>query len=465
VKAPGLLLLLGALLPAQVLVGSIPLGDGDPIPDNPFGITLDPDGRHAYVAISGNYIAPSQNNRRLRRIDLWQGTSVASALVGWFPEDIAVVRDAAGAAARVVVTASTGNSVHILDPGLAPMAQQLLPPCPVTGSHFPFGVAVSEDGTRALVTTLGGCSSVFLIDIDPVSPGFGTIAGMAVVPDGHNRPLSLPGGSVFVGGAAYGPGLSLSYAVGALVDPMGSGTVTQLVLLSQPTPWVYAAIADAALLPDGGVLALLAGATVPALLDLDAASLAIRRTLPLPVPAGAQLHGLALDPAGEVAAVAVIDADLVLFVEVATGALLGSVATGAGSNPNEVVFMPDGASAFVTLQGREEVVEMGRFPWRRFQCRREPPPAPGHLVLALHDGQADRPYLLAAGTGVGLADPSGFALEEPLLLASGNLDPQGRALHSWPLPAGLVGSAPVQALHLDRHGLLHATRPLLVTVP
>ena len=49
------LILLCTSVPGQALELTINLSDGDPLTsDNPFGITYDPDGTHAYVSLCGD---------------------------------------------------------------------------------------------------------------------------------------------------------------------------------------------------------------------------------------------------------------------------------------------------------------------------------------------------------------------------------------------------------------------------
>ncbi len=301
--------ILSASLTAQSPIGAISLADADPRLDYSFGMTLDPDGRHAYVAVCGNYGLTSQNNRRLVKVDLRTRSVVAETQVGYFPEDIVVLRDASGNTRHILVTCSSSSEVRILGPNLQLLQLVVFGLCPPFSSVFPFGLAASLDERRVLVTTLGGCGHTFLLDTDPASPAFGTVIGTLIIPDGHARPCALPNGDFVIPSATYLPGGLGSTALALRVStaPTLALQVTSPLLPSQNG--LYATGADCALLPNGNVLMLVAGTLPPMLLELDPIGLMPLRSIPLGPNSGSNVHGLGVDPTGRFAVVAALDAD------------------------------------------------------------------------------------------------------------------------------------------------------------
>lgn len=464
-----------AAAPAQVADGEILLDDLDPagVPDYPFGITMDPDGVHAYVAVSGNYGSTLQNNRRVLKIHVLTRTILAEGQAGFFPEDVAVTTDAAGATRHVWAAASTSGTVTAFTPALVPVATIPLGGCAPYATSFPFGVAASAAGDRVFVTTLGGCGDVFVIDADPGSATFATVLHAHNIPGGHGRPLLLDP-LVLVPSAVYTPGFGASQGVAAVLDPAPppAGGPVHYTVLSPYFPGAYAAAVDAALLPNGHALLTMNGEPWSRLYEYDPVAGALVRTIALPASAGSAIHGLGVSPDGRLAVATSQDQDVLVFVDVAAGTVLATVPTGANTQPNEVAFTRDGSRIFVTLQTSPRVRVWRGLPLRDLALAAPPTvPLGGTAVFGLARGEHGQPFglFVSAGPGPTVLGPLTVALSEPfLLLAQGTFDVAGNASIPIPVPGGPPGLSGLafhlQAAALDRDGNLRLSPAAVVVL-
>lgn len=477
-RLSALVLCLAALsaapLGAQSVEAVLSLDDGDPlnIPDDPFGIAMDPDGIHAFVAVSGNYGTPLQNNRRILRIDVWTRTIVAEALVGLFPEDIAVTRDALGAARHVFVTSSTSSEVHILTPALVPAAPPIpLGTCGVLPSQYPFGIVATPDSTRVVVTTVGGCGPVFVIDADPASAAFGSVLFAPMIPGAHGRP-SVSGSLIVIPTSVFAPDYSFARAEVQVLDPVLPGSIVASAQLGPAVPGWYAAGLDSAILPDGRALITVNGAPVPTLYEFDPVLSFVTREIPLGAQAGTAVHGLAVAPAGHLAVVTSQDAHSLVFVDVPQGSVIATVSTGPSTQPNEAVFTRDGSRLLVTLQTAAAVQWWKDLPLRNLVLA-TPATAPlgGAALLGVSGGDWSRIGGIFASLGAG---PTTFgnitvSLAEPIeLLAAAPFDMDGAWSASFPIPAGPATLSGVtfhlQGGTVDRDGALRFSGGAAVTL-
>lgn len=450
-----------AFVPAQSLTGTLDLNDFDPLnrPDYSFGVTADRDGRHVYVAVSGNYGASIQNNRRLLKIDALARVIVAEALVGLFPEDVIVTYDGSGVARHVFVTCSSSSTVEVLTPSLLAVATIPIPSCAPFNTAFPFGLVASEDGSRILVTTLAGCGDAFVVGADPQAPGFATILETRFIPGGHGRP-SRVGTSVIVPTSVLASNGALSQAAIAEVEFAPGGALTRWLIFTPVVAGTYVAAIDSAATPAGRVLVTTNGDPSSQLYEYDPATGSIVRTIPLGISAGFAVHGLGLSPDGRVAVVTSQDSDSLLIVDTGSGTLIGTIGTGANTQPNEVAFLPDGSTFVATLQTNSNLLFYDQVPLRSLDLvSPSSVPLGGNAGFALSGGDygVTSALFISAAAGPTLVLNVVISLAEPFyLLASGLGEASGTLNLSIPVPSAPATLSGLlfwlQAATIDRDG-------------
>lgn len=374
------LLLLCTSLCAQSLELSINLSDGDPATsDNPFGITYDPDGIHAYVALCGDLApwplppapwAPTWNNDKVLKLDLVTGAHVAMGTVGHYPEDIALTHDATGQTRHVYVSDASSGTVTCLTPMLQPVATIQLSPCfgGAYGSIFPFGMAASPDGTRVYAAGTS-CATVDVIDSDPLSSSFNQVVQSFAVPNLFGRPAWLSATQLVLPVTVYNFNSTLGFSDGSttgfsIVDVTNPASVTTWIV----TPFQqfdFPQITDLAVTPAGTVVSAVGYGLTPKIVEVDPLSGSVLRTLDLGTSVGVGLHGLALSPDATLLAVTALNGGELALIDMGTFTAVSVTATGPAGTvplPNEVVFSPDGSRLAVTLQGAAEVRVFGALP-------------------------------------------------------------------------------------------------------
>ncbi|MAG55512.1 MAG: hypothetical protein CMJ83_04400 [Planctomycetes bacterium] len=362
-------LLLCASLSAQTLEHEIVLDDGNPATsDSAFGIVLDPDGVHAYVALCGDLSpfplppapwAPTWNNDQVVKLDLVSGLPVAQATVGHFPEDLAVTLDAGGQTRHVWVANSSGGTVSVLTPDLTAVATVNLPACfgQTYGAIFPFGISASSDGSRVYV--LGtGCGTIDVIDSDPASPTFAQVVTSFSVPNAFGRLAWLSSTDLVVPVTNYVYNPALGFADGSttgftVVDVTNPASQTTWMI----TPFVqfaYPSITDLEVMPNGLVLAAVGYGNTPEVMEVDPWTGVVTRQLDLGTQTGVGLHGVAVTADGETAAVTAFNGTEVALLDLVSFTVRSIVMTGGVGTipkPNEVVFTADESRLAITLQG------------------------------------------------------------------------------------------------------------------
>jgi DNA-binding beta-propeller fold protein YncE len=334
-------------------------------------MTLDPDGRHAYVAICGllpPFSAPiSQwnlyNNRRVAKIDLISGNQVAVGLAGDYPEEIALTTDSNGQTRHVYVTNGTAGTVTCFTGALGLVASIPLSPC--FGSNyasvFPFGILASPDGNRVFAQGTS-CSMLDVIDSDPQSPTWNSVISSIPVPFAFGRMAWIVPGQVLV--MPYTEYLFnpvLGYADGSITGiatvDVSTGSVQHFPLVNF-VQYSYQSITDLAVLPSGNVLVAVGFGFSPLVIEADPSNGAVIQQLDLTNQVGETLHGLALSRDGRRLAVTAINNNMEIALlqtqPLSVSAVLPTIASGI-TLPNEVAFSKDGSRLLVTLQGLEEV--------------------------------------------------------------------------------------------------------------
>ena len=374
------LLALCASLHAQSLQTTLDLSDGDPTTsDNPFGITYDPDGSHAYVSLCGDLApwplppapwAPTWNNDKIMKIDLSTGSFVATGTVGHYPEDIALTLDTSGQTRHVYVNNSSSGTVTCLSPSLQPVATIPLSPClgGTYGAVFPFGIVASPDGARIYA---GGtsCATVDVIDSDPQSGTFNQVIQSFAVPGLFGRPAWLSATNFVVPVTIYNFNPTLGYSDGSItgfsiIDVTNPAALTTWMVTTFQQ-FDYPQITDLAVSPTGEVVAAIGYGLTPRVVEVDAGSGSILRNLDLGTAVGVGLHGVALSPDGGTLAVTSLNGGDLVLIDMLSFTTVSVTSTGpAGSVtlPNEVAFSPDSSQLAVTLQGAAAVKVYGALP-------------------------------------------------------------------------------------------------------
>ncbi|MAB89183.1 MAG: hypothetical protein CMJ90_06975 [Planctomycetes bacterium] len=483
------LILLCTSVPGQALELTINLSDGDPLTsDNPFGITYDPDGTHAYVSLCGDLPpwplpptpwAPAWNNDKVVKLNLTTGAQVAMGTAGHFPEDIALTLDASGQTRHVYVNNSSSGTVTCLSPTLNPIATISLTPCAggTYGSVFPFGIAASPDGARIYA---GGtsCATVDVIDSDPQSPAFNQVLQSFSVPNLFGRPAWLDTTHIVFPVTSYNFNPSLGYSDGSttglsVVDVTNPASVTTWMV----TPFQqfnYPQITDIAVTPTGTVVAAIGYGLTPRVVEVDAGSGALLRTLDLGPAVGVGLHGVALSPDGSTLAVTALNGGELALIDIAAFATISVTPTGLPGSvtlPNEVMFSPDGSRLGVTLQGAAAVQIYSGLPSHALGLWADPVVTLGTTgALGVHHVQAGHAAwtYVSDSPGPSIYGPWTIQIGVPFsLLATLSAAIDGTAQTSIQIPVipGLFGTTfHLQAITVDGNGSVRLSNHVTTTI-
>lgn len=471
-------------LQAQVLDGTVLVSDSNAgSADKTFGLLLDAPSSKLYVTLCGSlapWTAPPStwsgwNNDDVARIDLATFTQDGVASVGLFPEDMAITRHPNGAARHLWVSNSTSGTVTRLNPDLTGAATIMLTPCwgANLASVYPFGIIASADGTRVYVSGTS-CGNLDVIDADPASPNFSTIINTIAVPDMYGRPAWVNATTLAIPFTSYNfdpvVGYSTSSITGIKVLNVVTGLITGTIATGTAVTWAYPSITDIVKTPDGKIIGAVGYGSAPEIVEFDPVTLNLSRTgfLP-PLTVGLGLHGVTLDPLGKTVAVTDMLGHQVIFVDVASFALLGSAMTGTLSQPNEVQYAADGSRLYVSLQGQPAVQKWRALPGHELALSAPLTTSAGQnanfALSNLEAGNAGYVFMsLGAGpTNIGVAT---VALSWPfdLFLALG-ADSVGHVESALVVPPGLGGiTFHFQAATMDADGSLRISNPAQVTV-
>jgi len=454
------------------------LSDGDPLTsDNAFGVTLDPDGVHAYVALCGDldFSCPStpatagvHNNDKVLKVDLLTGTVAAQGTAGLYPEDVALALDASGATRHVYVTDGTSGTVTCLTPGLQHVATVPLTPCLPSfcgngtfASIFPFGILASPDSTRVYVVTTGGCGTIDVIDSDPVSPSFNTVVSSFAINGATGRPRWISHPQMVVPVADFAND-RVGIAVVDVTNPGGAAVHYGY----QGAPGTFPSVSDVAVRSDGRVILPVAFAQTPLVVEIDTTTGLVTGSLDLGSHVTTTgLHGVTLSEDGGLAVVTALTGQgPVAFLNVSGS--FWTIASvwdmGAGTLPNAVAFTRDQSRVVVTSQGASRLAVLRDLPGHELALD-APAGAPIGSPLQLsvdgiEHGQPASLYTSLAGPGPQLIGGHLVFLSDPfILLAALTGDVNGDAAVSFGVPnaAVLVGiTFHLQAVTADRSGAL-----------
>jgi DNA-binding beta-propeller fold protein YncE len=472
-------LLAAGFAAAQQVEFQIPLSDGDPnSPDRPFGIAMAPDGAHAYVPLAGDlsFSSPqTANNADVALVDVLAGAQVGQGPVGLYPEEAAVLRDAAGAALRVYVSNSTDGTVSALSPDLqTTFATIPLSPCfgSVFFGSFPYGLLLNAAGTRLYVTTAGGCDLVDVVDVVDASPTFHQLVGSFTVAGASGRPSWRNATEMVLPVTSYDSGFTSSQAGFAIVDPAAPAAAA-FHFVTAPGVLAFHSANEALVAPGDRVLVPVFGGTNATLVEASLATGAVLRTYVAPAAlTSPTLHGLALSPDASLCAVTSLTGGDTLFVDMASFLLVGFVDHGATSQPNEVVFTPDGSRAVVTLQGASRVDVVKHLPLFDLLLDVSAVVPQGTVFTpSVRRIEAGRPFAVYFSAVPGPTLIAGLTLHLglpffELFSGFGAVDGAGAAAFAMPVDPALSGVVfYTQAVTVDRDGTLRLSNGGTTTVP
>ena len=471
-------------LHAQVLDATIQVTDNQPSSaDKVFGITRDVSGTKLYAALCGDlapWTAPpaqwgNYNNDNVVRIDIATAAQDAIGVCGLFPEDIAITRHANGDTRHVWVSNSNSGTVTRLDADLTAPLEILLTPCfgANFGAVYPFSILASDDSTRVIVQGTS-CGTLDVIDAVPSSPTFSTIVNTISVPDMFGRMLWAAPQVLAVPYTTFNfdpvVGYSTSSVTGIKLVNVQLGTVVATISAGPSAQFAYPSITDLVLTPAGTILGAVGYGFSPQLVEFDLQTSSVSRVLNFPpVQIGLGLHGLALSPDGATCVITDMLGAQVVFVDVATFALVGTAATGTGSQPNELVFSRDGSRLYVSHQGAPVIQRWKQLPGHELRLQVPPAPVGGSTaVISLGNIEAGNAAALFMSLSPGPTQIGSLSIGlglpfELFTVLSGDLD--GHAAFGAPVPLGLAGlSFWLQAATVDNDGLLRLSNTAQTTL-
>lgn len=350
-------------LPAfgQSVVATIDLDDSDPggIFDNPFGLTLAPDGRHVLVAIAGGFDDPntpmSENNQRVDIIDLDTLSVVGSLDTGFFPEEIAIRSDGAQNVERIYVTNSSDSTVSVFESltNPTPVATLSLP-----GFSFPFGLVLSPSQDRLYVGTGGGQGEIHVFDTDPLSLNFETELTPINVPGGHGRLCFDGPDRLVVPHSVLAGDFSHSDAFLTVLDPANPAS-RDTIQLAAGGNFEYPSIQDCVVTSAGlAYMALFSGSDD--IYVIDVRTMNLNTTIDLGPLAENLQHGIGMRAGEDYLLVTNFVQSTVSLVDMNTNSVLADVPV--GNEPNDAIFIGDDSLALVTNQNSFSVSVIGDLP-------------------------------------------------------------------------------------------------------
>ena len=338
-------------------------------PDYTFGIEIDPDGVHAWATVSGALGAPGSTgfqNNRLLKIDLNAGTIVDQALVGFFPEDVVLRLDSAGATETIFVTNTSDGTVTALSAGLVVLGTANLGNCFGSFPHFPFEMALSADQSKLYVGS--NCQGdLFELDADPSSATFLNVSVLSSYGESHNTLDLIDPNTLVVGGSlgffdAMG-NFSGSRAVIDFVDLSGPMPLVTTYNVGSPRAGDFASVTDVLPLPDGQLLVVENSQTRANLIIFDPVSRSVvdRINLHGNLPSLAFLHQADVESSGRLLVLTSLLEDLIFF-DLESRNIISRITYAGQAQPSVARFTNDETRVVCSFQNEESVRVLGSLP-------------------------------------------------------------------------------------------------------
>ncbi|MEM7165482.1 MAG: hypothetical protein AAF581_08460 [Planctomycetota bacterium] len=346
--------LLGGVGSASAQYTSLPtmsLAGTDPNNSNPYGLAMHPTLPLGYVALAGitDFTLPpaTSNGSTVAEFDLSTLQITRTFSVGLFPTEIAIAPDGS----ELYVVCSTDSTVAFID--LATTTVTQLPITDSTGALVSFvsGIQLSADGTQLYVVSNGGDFDGSNENIVIIDRALGTIVGRQLLAGSMSRFAVLSNGRVV---APVGfPGNDFTAQPELRIYDPATTPWTQLASLPMTVDTTtFPSPIDVAVAPDElrAYVTIFEGSSEVFVVDLVTNTLL--PSIVLPTLDFVQ-HGLEMSADGMQLYVTDFLQSQLRVVDLATGTVAATLATGA--QPNEVVehggrlWITDQASQTVTL--------------------------------------------------------------------------------------------------------------------
>lgn len=217
----------------------------------PFSAAYTPDGAELYVTLFGGLIG--SGGCTVVRLDPQTFQLRGTIMTGESPEELAFVTDGAGALVLGFVTDSSSSTVTVFDAFDSVVATIPIPPIPngSWGTAFPYGLAVSPDGSTVHVGTLDGSGTVHAIDVATLQ--LDPARAIELGPEASASRMAFVGDELVLGVSRFFPGTTGSQAEFAVVDPATPSLVRSVVLTSANNTGLYPSPQDLAVGCNGTV--------------------------------------------------------------------------------------------------------------------------------------------------------------------------------------------------------------------
>ncbi len=215
----------------------------------PWSGAYTPDGSELWISLFGAGFG--SENCQLARFDAQTWQLLGLVPVGLGPEEIAFVPDGSGGFLYAFATTSSSSEVSVITPAGQVVRSIPIPfdPASTFQTAFPFGLAVSPDGTEVFVGTLDGSGDVFVIEVPTLT--LATDRTLSFGPDRGFGRLLFAGDDLVLPTTRYHAGFQGSTAEVILVDPDDPAGARTSVLVTSGDASAFPSPQDAALLCEG----------------------------------------------------------------------------------------------------------------------------------------------------------------------------------------------------------------------
>ncbi len=322
----------------------------------PFGVTVSPDGKFAFVAMFGDYGSAGPGNM-LAVIDTTTDTIMKTLTVGERPEDIAFTED--GSRGYVVnsnsatLSAIDMSSLTVVDTITIGMAYD-----PNTWSGmFPYGISIK--GGEAYIFSSGNSDgsdeNVTIVDVDPTSSTYHQKTGGITKSGAYTRGAFRNGTTELVVSRGMAGNNWNAIPEIAIFDTASDTFVTSFQI--QAADGNVHGLEDIAITPNGkyAYASFFSwGGTLSAfeVFVIDLETRTIKDILTLNTGDNST-HGVAMRPDGLLVGVTSWNTGKVSWIFTPTNTVV--LEETIGTNPNEIAFAANGTKAYITNQNSQNV--------------------------------------------------------------------------------------------------------------